>query len=84
MSHSEDLSIQTVRPSFVAEVQCLVSIRELAHHLGHCIRRIGELAEISNLALPTRLSHRNSIPRFGGIDSDECLPTSPHGSSPVR
>jgi hypothetical protein len=86
MSHRKDLSVQTTarRSVFVAKVQRLVAVSELAHQLGNAIRCIGKLAEIPNLSLPTGLGDRNRVLRLGGIDPDKYFPTSPHGSSPVR
>jgi hypothetical protein len=82
----EHLSIQTVagRACFVADVQRLIPVSELADQLGHAVRRVVEFAKITDLAIPATLCHRHRIPGFGGIDPDERLTMSLHGSSPMR
>jgi hypothetical protein len=72
------------RPRFVAELDRLVSVDHLADQLGYRIRRVVELTQVADFSLPAALSNGHRVSGLGGIDSDERLPMSLHGSSPMR
>ena len=78
--------MQTIarRAGFIAKVQCLVTLRQLAHQLGDCFWRVVELAQIADFPAAPGLRNRHGIPGLGRVDADKCLPISLHGSSPVR
>jgi len=65
----------------VTEVQPSVPLLQLGHQTAHALRVSADLAEVSDLALPSVLSDRHGVPGFGHVQSHENLCMLIHGSS---
>jgi hypothetical protein len=86
VAKTRELAVKSVAgwPRLVAEVQRPVLGGQPRGHLAHALWRGVHLAQITNLAVPARLSNRDRIPTFGNIDPNERFAIVRHGSSSLR
>jgi hypothetical protein len=85
MAKRQNVATQAIsgRSSFVAEMQLVIPVGQLANQLGNRMRLVLAVAEIAHPAIPARFSNSHRAVRLGRINPDENLVAFLHGLPPV-